>query len=170
MCFSLADVKKKYIFFLFLIFELIKKQLNYEDSFQGKVLRGRQFQMHFWRFETVLKSLHHINVNNHSGFSNLLVRAQTNIKGRQATIGRDASKRVFQSWSNIHKAILPRKRERNFYQPLNKANWFLAVKSRVRSMKGMSGGEFFLLCFNLSRKVDKFFPLIIFSYSIICLC
>jgi hypothetical protein len=47
MAFSLPAVKKNLIFFLFLIFELIKKQLKKEDSFQRKVLKGKQFQMLF---------------------------------------------------------------------------------------------------------------------------
>ena len=79
MAFSLPAVKKNPIFFLFLIFELIKKQLKKKDSFQRKVLKGKQFQSFFLRFQTVSKSLDHINVNNHCGLSKLLGRAQTNI-------------------------------------------------------------------------------------------
>jgi hypothetical protein len=47
MAFSLPAVKKNPIFFLFLIFELIKKQLKKKDSFQRKVLKGKQFQSFF---------------------------------------------------------------------------------------------------------------------------
>ena len=47
MAFSLPAVKKNLNFFLFLIFELIKKHLKKEDSFQRKVLKGKQFQMLF---------------------------------------------------------------------------------------------------------------------------
>ena len=55
MAFSLPAVKKNLIYFFFLIFELIIKQLKKEDSFQRKVLKGKQFHMLFLEVSDIFK-------------------------------------------------------------------------------------------------------------------